>query len=227
MNLDDLEKPSIERKVHNFADMVSLQKAIAEDFPLFLSYACRYHGFKLSRMQGRIAKELQAGHGVILLNCFRGASKSFIIDCYCVWRWHRCLNTKILILSGREEQAKKHSRQIRKIIKLLPAVSYLNDYTKITESGFQFRSASVESDLSLNCAGVFANIEGSRADVVICDDVETKKTSATKDLRKKLIGRLSQVSQILHPAHRFSTDTKKATCAIFIGTYQSEDSEVS
>src|SRR5690606_20320091 len=47
--------------------------------------------------------------------------------------------------------------------------------------------------------GVAANVTGSRADVVICDDVEVPNTADTAEKRAELRARLSEVEFVLVP----------------------------
>ena len=54
-------------------------------------------------------------------------------------------------------------------------------------------------DPSMTAEGILGNITGSRADIIICDDVEVPNTSATASKRESLRQRLGEVDYILVP----------------------------
>ena len=56
-----------------------------------------------------------------------------------------------------------------------------------------------QRDPSLLARGITANITGSRADVVICDDVEVPNTCNTPGKREQLRERLAEISYVLVP----------------------------
>ena len=64
---------------------------------------------------------------------------------------------------------------------------------------FTVRRPLTQRDASLLARGITANITGSRADVVICDDVEVPNTCNTPGKREDLRERLAEISYILVP----------------------------
>jgi len=210
-----------------FTTMGELQKWIALSFRNFLYYANSKLVFKTGKIQLEIADRLTEGYDTVMLMAFRGAGKTYIIDLYILFRLHRYINTKILVLSAKEENAAKHVRNISKMIKALPALHYMT-FSKKTESGFQLANASVENDLSVQTAGIFSAVEGSRSDVIIIDDAEVQSNSESDLLREKLLSRYSEVQAILHPAGRHCVEginnTPEQTSGIWIGTPQCEQS---
>ncbi len=201
---------------------------IGESFPAFLTEACRHYGHQISKMQLARAQHLQSGHRTNLLMSFRGSSKSFDIDAYIVWRLLRVPDTKILLLSAKEENAARHVRRITNMIAALPC-SNTWQYSKMTMTGFQLAHARVEDVLSFQTAGIYSAIEGRRADLIILDDCEVKRNSETEALREKLLNRFSEVQSILHPTSPYRHNNgvlpvPEQTTAVYIGTPQNEDS---
>lgn len=221
IDLKQLTKSTLKSRVNKFKSEHELQVWLAQDFRNLVQYANWKLNHQTGKIQLYVADELQEGNNKLLLMCFRGSSKSYLVDLYCLWRWHRYVNTKILILSSIEGNAAKHVRRIKNLILTLPALHYL-EFSKCTETGFQLKLANAESDLSLNTAGIFSSIESSRADVVIADDCEVKQNSESDMLREKLTNRLSEVQAILHPSPRWSKFQPELTQFVCIGTPQSE-----
>ncbi len=226
VDLESLTRPSAERGSNSFKSLRELHVWLAQDFKNLICYVCRCHNYKPARIQLMIADALQLGYPTVLLQCFRGASKSFMVDCYILWRWHRYINTKVLLLSAKEYNACKHVRNIQAIIRRCPALSHLA-FSKATATGLQLAGAATEGDPSLNTSGINASIEGSRADLIIPDDTEVKSNSTSPALRDKLLNRFSEVAAILHPAGRHCSNQDclplpERTQAVFVGTPQSE-----
>ena len=79
---------------------------------------------------------------------------------------------------------------------------------------FTVRRRLTRRDPSLLARGIGANITGSRADVVICDDVEVPNTCATALRREELRSRLHEISYVLVPGG----------LQLYVGTPHSYDS---
>lgn len=185
-----------------YDSLAELQNALRKDFELFVSYVCKRNKFRVGRIQLLLARTLQNATSTKMIQCFRGASKSFIIDCYILWRWLRCIDTKVLILGAKEWNAKKHVRNLQTLVRSLSPVLDSFAVSKSIENGFQLANATIENDLSLYCTGIYSAIESSRADLIVLDDTEVKTNSATPSLREKLLKRFSEVQAILQPPCR-------------------------
>ncbi|MGY8958123.1 MAG: phage terminase large subunit, partial [Alphaproteobacteria bacterium] len=64
---------------------------------------------------------------------------------------------------------------------------------------FTVNRPSILRDPSVLARGVSGNITGSRADMVVCDDVEVPNTSDTSPKRAGLRSRLSEIDYVLTP----------------------------
>jgi len=100
---------------------------------------------------------------------------------------------RIIVISADEALAKKMVRYAKRIIESHPSLEFLRPIKKTEWAGGCLtvaREAQLR-DPSLLAAGLGSNITGSRADVIICDDVEVPKSANTAakrlDLREKLI----------------------------------------
>lgn len=93
---------------------------------------------------------------------------------------------------------------IRKIIERHPYTAHLNPNNpeQWAAGSFTVERQLVSRDPSVLAAGLYSNITGARADVIICDDVEVPNTCDTADKREKLRDRLGENEFILVPGGR-------------------------
>ncbi|MBR5130399.1 MAG: phage terminase large subunit [Alphaproteobacteria bacterium] len=136
-----------------------------------------------------------------LLMAFRNSGKSTIIGLFCSYILWQNPNTRILILSADHELAKKMVRNIKRIIEKHPMTKNLKPTRKEEWASDRFtitRTADLR-DPSVLARGLQANITGSRADLIICDDVEVPKTCDNSSKRKDLRAKLSELDYILTP----------------------------
>ncbi len=137
----------------------------------------------------------------LLLLAFRGAGKSTVIGLFCAWLLTVRPDFRILTLSADEALARRMLRSARKAIERHPESVHLRPARPDQWSALRFSVADSPHgrDASMLAAGLDSNIVGARADVVICDDVEVPKTSATPALRDKLRERLGELEFVLTP----------------------------
>ncbi len=137
----------------------------------------------------------------LLLMVFRNAGKSTLVGLFCAWLLMRNPDLRLLVVSAEHSLATRMTRNIRRIIerhpmvkKLLPGrlTSWAADHLTV-DRGRDLR------DPSVMARGIGANITGSRADVIICDDVEVPRNSDTPGKRAELRERLAELSFVLSP----------------------------
>lgn len=137
----------------------------------------------------------------LLLLCFRSAGKSTLIGMFCAWLLFNQPDLRILILSAEHDLAKKMVRNVKNIVERHPLTSDLIPDRNLQWASDQFtvQRRLTLRDPSLLARGVTSNITGSRADVVICDDVEVPNTCRTPARREELRDRLHEISYVLVP----------------------------
>lgn len=137
--------------------------------------------------------------GVLL--AFRNSGKSSIVGLFSAWILLQNANERILVLSADFKLARKMAKNIKRIIEIHPDTSVLIPEKKEKWSTSEF---TVKRDLELRdpsviASGVMGNITGSRADVIICDDVEVPKNCNTIQKREDLRERLRELDFIITP----------------------------
>ena len=139
----------------------------------------------------------------LLLMAFRGAGKSTLIGLYCAWRLYHAPETRILVLAADHALATKMVATVRRILARHPLCGAL-----MPDAGdgpwasdrFTVARDVVLRDASMMAAGIGGNITGTRADLIICDDVEVAGNCDTPGKREELRERLTEVEFILVPS---------------------------
>lgn len=139
----------------------------------------------------------------MLLMAFRGAGKSSLVGLFAAWLLYRDPNRRLLVLAADHKLATKMVRNVKRIVERHPDTRPLKPSAK--ERGLwaadQFtvvRPLELR-DPSMAAAGITGNITGSRADVVICDDVEVPRTCDSPAKRASLRERLAEIEYLLVP----------------------------
>lgn len=151
-----------------------------------------------------------------ILEAFRGVGKSFITCAYIVWRLWRERNLRILIVSASGDRADANARFIKKIITMLPFLAEMKA-TKDqmdTQNIFEVGGAIADASPSVKSVGITGQITGTRGDIIIADDVEIPKNSATVTQREKLAELVKEFDAILKPGGEI----------LYLGTPQTEAS---
>lgn len=160
----------------------------------------KHHKIMAKWLENTIMEEAKNG----LLMAFRSSGKSTVTGLFCSWLLLRQPNARILILAADYELAKKMVRNIKRIIEKHPLTTSLVPKNKDqwASDRFTINRNSELRDASVLARGLGANITGSRADFIICDDVEVPKTCDTVGKRIDLRTKLSELDFVLAPGGR-------------------------
>ncbi|ONG55712.1 hypothetical protein BKE38_08575 [Pseudoroseomonas deserti] len=153
----------------------------------------------------RILRWLEArragGDTRLLLMAFRGCGKSTLVGLYCAWLLARWPETRILVLAADLPLATKMVATVRRIVERHPLCAGLVPPAPEAWAVDRFTVArrGALRDPSMLAAGLFGNITGARADVIICDDVEVAGNCDTPGKREALRERLAETEFVLTP----------------------------
>ncbi len=137
----------------------------------------------------------------LLVMAFRAFGKSTIIGLFCVWILQNNPSKRILVLSADEALARKMVRNVKRIIERHPLTHGLKPAKpdQWASDRFTINRDTELRDPSMLAKGISANLTGTRADIVICDDVEVPNTSDSAEKRENLRKQLAEVIYILSP----------------------------
>lgn len=152
----------------------------------------------------------------IVIQGFRGVAKSFLTCAYAVWRLWSNRDLKVLIISASRDRADDNARFIKSIIRTLPFLADMKaDKSQLdTQNIFSVGGAQADISPSVKSVGITGQITGTRADLLISDDVEVSKNSGTQLQRDKLSEAVKEYDAILKPGGQI----------IYLGTPQNEAS---
>ena len=152
----------------------------------------------------------------IVIQGFRGVAKSFLTCAYAVWRLWSNRDLKVLIISASRDRADDNARFVKSIIRTLPFLADMKaDKTQLdTQNIFNVGGAQADISPSVKSVGITGQITGTRADLLISDDVEVPKNSGTQLQRDKLSEAVKEYDAILKPGGQI----------IYLGTPQNEAS---
>lgn len=148
-----------------------------------------------------LTKKWNHGDRRLVLMAFRNCGKSTIVGLFCAWALWRDPNLRVLVLAADLALARKMVRNVKRIIEKHPQTRNLKPKTldQWGSDRFTVNRPKELRDPSMLAKGVTTNLTGTRADIIICDDVEVPKTCETIEKREALRERLHELDYILTP----------------------------
>lgn len=152
----------------------------------------------------------------VIIQGFRGVAKSFLTCTYAVWRLWSDRDLKVLIVSASSDRADANARFIKSIIHTIPFLADMQATKEQLDTQNLFSVGGAKADISpsVKSVGITGQITGTRADLLISDDVEVPKNSGTQMQRDKLAEAVKEYDAILKPDGQI----------IYLGTPQNEAS---
>ena len=190
-------------------------EALQDDFKLFLS--ALWDQLDLpppTRAQFSIADYLQHGPKRLQIQAFRGVGKSWITGAFVLWTLFRDSERKIMIISASKERADNMSIFLQKLIIETPWLNHLqpkSDEARWSRISFDVQCSPHQAP-SVKSVGITGQLTGSRADLMILDDIEVPGNSMTELMREKLLQLCTEAESILTP----KTDSR----IMYLGTPQ-------
>lgn len=191
-------------------------KAAYGDFRVFVFMVWKSIGLPdPTPIQYDIANTLQhLPQDRFIIEGFRGVAKSFLTCAYTVWQLWRDPQKKILIVSASKDRADANAVFIKRIIYLLPFLQDLQPTRgqRDTQNLFDVGLAVPDISPSVKSVGITGQITGSRADLLIADDVEVPNNSGTQVQRDKLGEAVKEFDSVIKPGGQI----------LYLGTPQNE-----
>ena len=176
--------------------------ALQQDFKLFLQALWDQLDLPSpTRAQYAIADYLQHGPKRLQIQAFRGVGKSWITGAFVLWTLFNDSERKIMIISASKERADNMSIFLQKLIIETPWLAHLRPKAEDSRwSRISFDVAcSPHQAPSVKSVGITGQLTGSRADLMILDDIEVPGNSMTELMREKLLQLCTEAESILTP----------------------------
>ena len=176
--------------------------ALQGDFKLFLQALWDQLDLPSpTRAQYAIADYLQSGPKRLQIQAFRGVGKSWITGAFVLWTLFNDAEKKIMIISASKERADNMSIFLQKLIIETPWLKHLrpkSDDARWSRISFDVLCSPHQAP-SVKSVGITGQLTGSRADLMILDDIEVPGNSMTELMREKLLQLCTEAESILTP----------------------------
>jgi hypothetical protein len=196
---------------------LEIDKKIREDFRAFLTLVWRELDLpRPTKAQLSIAEYLQHGPKRLQISAFRGVGKSWISAAFVLWTLYNNPDKKIMVISASKERADNFSIFCQKLIIDISWLNHLgpkDSDQRWSRISFDVGPAKPHQAPSCKSVGITGQMTGSRADLMVFDDVEVPMNSATDMQREKLLQLVTEAESILMP--------KKDSRILILGTPQS------
>ena len=195
---------------------MGIESKLHEDFRYFLTAVWTHLSLPApTRAQLCIAEYLQNGPKRLQIQAFRGVGKSWITAAFVLWTLFNDPNKKIMVVSASKDRADSFSIFCQRLILEVPWMAQLkpkNDDQRWSRISFDVGPAAPHQAPSVKSVGITGQLTGSRADLMVLDDVEVPNNSMTELQREKLLQLVTECESILTP--------KRDSRIMFLGTPQ-------
>ena len=194
----------------------TVEARLEASFPLFLSLVWKSLDLpRPTRAQLAIAGYLQNGPKRLQIQAFRGLGKSWIAAAFVLWVLWKDKDKKILVISASKQRADDFTIFCQKCIlefEWLSGMRPVDDDQRWSRVSFDIAGCRPAQSPSVKSVGITGQITGSRADLIVFDDVEVPANSATDLMREKLLQLVTEGESVLTP--------KQDSRIVFLGTPQ-------
>lgn len=211
-------RESVQAALMRWRQLETLQ-AHYRGFVDFLRDAMDHIGFGTTALQEDIASFLEHGPHYIMVQAQRSQAKTTITACFAVWTLIHNPRARVLVVSAGGTQANEISTLITKLILTMDELECMRpdrnngDRTSVEAFDVHYTLKGVDKSPSVACIGITGNLAGKRADLLVADDIESKKNSQTQGQRQLLLDRSKEFSDLCSSGR-----------IIYLGTPQSMDS---
>ncbi len=152
-------------------------------------------------VQYDIADYVQNGPKRRVIQAFRGVGKSWITSAYVCHQLLMDPSKNILVVSASKQRSDDFSTFTLRLIHEMSILEHLKprEDQRNSKVAFDVGPAPASHAPSVVSKGITSQITGSRADLIIADDVESLNNSATQMMRDKLLETIKEFDAVLKP----------------------------
>ena len=165
-------------------------------------------------VQYDISDYLQNAPRHCIIEAFRGVGKSYVTCAFVVHQLLLDPDKKFMVVSASKARADDFSTFTQRIILELPLCKHLiaKESQRWSKIAFDVAPAKASGSPSVKSVGITGQLTGSRADIIIADDVEVPNNSMTQGMRERLSEAVKEFDAVLKPEGKI----------IYLGTPQCE-----
>ena len=152
-------------------------------------------------VQYDIADYIQTAPKRAIIEAFRGVGKSYITAAFVVHQLLLDPQKKFMVVSASKQRADDFSTFTQRLILELPICQHLiaKEGQRWSKIAFDVRPALASGSPSVKSVGITGQLTGSRADIIIADDIEVPNNSMTQMMREKLSEAVKEFDAVLKP----------------------------
>ena len=165
-------------------------------------------------IQYSICEYLQEDNRRIIIEGYRGVGKSFLTAAYTLHQLLLDPQQNVLVVSASKSRADDFSTFCLRLINEMEILAHLrpSEDQRQSKIAFDVRPARAAQQPSVKSLGITSQLTGSRADIIVADDIEVPNNTQTHSMREKLSEQIKEFESILKPNGRIC----------FLGTPQQE-----
>jgi hypothetical protein len=165
-------------------------------------------------VQYDMAEYLQQAPKRAVIEAFRGVGKSYITSAFVCWKLLLDPEVKVLVVSASKVRSDDFSTFTQRLIHELPILYHLRSREGQRQSkvAFDVGPCQASHSPSVKSVGITGQLSGSRADIIVADDVEVPNNSMTQTMRDKLSEAVKEFDAVLEPGGS----------VVYLGTPQTE-----
>lgn len=174
-------------------EQLAMVQAHYSSFIPFLEDVMEELGFSTTEIQKDIGGYIAYGPQYLMVQAQRSQAKTTIAAAFAVWYLLHNPSGRVLIVSAGGDQATDIATLIVRIIMNMDVLACMRpdksagDRTSVEGFDIHHSLKGIDKSASVDCIGIDANLQGRRADLLIPDDIESSKNSATPTQRAKLL----------------------------------------
>ncbi len=185
------------------------------DFRNFLYVTWKHLGLPdPTATQYDIAGYVDSGIRRCCIQAFRGVGKSWITSAYVCHQLLLNPSMNILVVSASKTRSDDFSTFTLRLINEMPILKHLvpREDQRSSKIAFDVGPAPAAHAPSVKSVGITGQLTGSRADLIVADDVESLNNSLTQQMRDKIQETIKEFDAVLKPDGRI----------VYLGTPQTE-----
>lgn len=161
-----------------------------------------------------IAEYVDNGPRRCCIQAFRGVGKSWITSAYVCHQLLVNPALNILVVSASKTRSDDFSTFTLRLISEMPVLKHLmpREDQRSSKIAFDVGPAPAAHAPSVKSVGITGQLTGSRADLIVADDVESLNNSLTQMMRDKIAETIKEFDAVLKPEGRI----------VYLGTPQTE-----
>jgi hypothetical protein len=191
------------------------------DFRNFIFLAHKFIGLETpTPLQFEVADMMQNSSSREAIQAFRGFGKSHLAALFAMYTLYHYPEAKILVVSAAKKRASEFVKFCKELLDVCPHLVHMKAKEGARNLSYSFDVANTmpSQTPSLEAKGIESMITGSRADYIICDDLEVAVNSMSAEAREKLQGLATEFEAILLP------DGAVESKILYLGTPHSSSS---